>query len=228
MKKIILIWVLTFFTISLYSQAILPTAWSFPTVNLPSGWTESGTNFYTASGNTPPAMKFDNTDDYLLININSNPGDLTYYLTGNGFSGGGVFTVEESDLGSVWTTLHSHTSPPNASYTMYTDTPQSTTRFIRFIYTDKVNGNIGLDDVSVDVGSASPPQEINVVEGGISLVSGGISIINSPLATTTPTIFSIENLGTLNTLNISSATVSGVNSADFSVVSFPTNVLGLG
>ena len=151
MKKRILLISTVLISILTYSQAILPTNWSFQTTNLPVGWTESGTSFYTASGNTPPAMKFDNTGDYMIINLNSTPGDLTYYLTGNGFSGGGVFTVEESDLGSVWTTLHSHTTPPNASYTMYTDTPQSTTRFIRFIYTDKVNGNIGLDDVSVDI-----------------------------------------------------------------------------
>jgi hypothetical protein len=223
MKKIILIWVLTFFTISLYSQAILPTAWSFPTVNLPSGWTESGTNFYTASGNTPPAMKFDGTGDYLMINVNSNPGDLTYYLTGNGFSGG-TFTVEESNLGSVWTTLTTHSSPPNASYTMFTDTPQSTTRFIRFIYTNKVSGNIGLDDVSINIGAATPVQEINVKQGSSPIVSGSTYIINSAVSMLNTTIFLIENLGTLDTLNIISATLSGTNSADFSIVSFPTNI----
>ena len=70
MKKIILSTLLVFSAVVVYSQAILPTSWSFPTVNLPAGWTESGTNFYTASGNTPPAMKFDNTDDYLIINVN--------------------------------------------------------------------------------------------------------------------------------------------------------------
>ena len=225
MKNKILLMSTLLISIVAYSQAILPTAWSFPTTNLPSGWTESGTSFYTASGNTPPAMKFDNTGDYMIINLNSNPGDLTYYLTGNGFSGGSVFTVEESDLGSVWTTLHSHVSPPNASYTMYTDVPQSTTRFIRFIYTDKVNGNIGLDDVNVDIGTATAAQEINVKKGLFTLVSGDTYIINSLVATLTSSIFSIENLGTLNTLNISSAIVSGANSADFSVVSFPTNVL---
>ena len=223
MKKIILIWVLTFFTISLYSQAILPTAWSFPTVNLPTGWTESGTNFYTASGNTPPAMKFDGTGDYLMINVNSNPGDLTYYLTGNGFSGG-TFTVEESDLGSLWTTLTTHSSPPNASYTMFTDTPQSTTRFIRFIYTNKVSGNIGLDDVSINIGAATPVQEINVKQGSSPIVSGSTYIINSAVLMLNTTIFLIENLGTLDTLNIISATLSGTNSADFSIVSFPTNI----
>jgi hypothetical protein len=225
MKKRILLMSAVLLSIVAYSQAILPTAWSFPTTNLPAGWTESGTSFYTASGNTPPAIKFDGTGDYLMINVNSTPGDLTYYLTGNGFSGGSIFTVEESDLGSVWTTLHSHVSPPNASYTMYTDIPQSTTRFIRFIYTDKINGNIGLDDVSVDIGAASAAQEINVKQGVSTIVSGDTYVINSPVATLNSTILTIENLGTSNTLNISSATVSGTNSADFSVVSFPPNIL---
>ena len=224
MKKRILLMSTVLISIVAYSQAILPAAWSFPTTNLPTGWTESGTSFYTASGNTPPAIKFDGTGDYLMININSNPGDLTYFLTGNGFSGG-TFTVEESDLGTTWTTLNMHTSPPNASYTMYTDVPQSTTRFIRFVYTNKVSGNIGLDDVSVDIGAASAAQEINVKQGISTIVSGDSYVINSPLATMTSTIFSIENLGTVNTLDIYSATISGANSADFSVVSFPTNVL---
>ena len=210
-----------------YSQAILPTTWSFSTANLPTGWTESGTSFYTASGNTPPAIKFDGTGDYLMINVNSNPGDLTYYLTGNGFSGG-TFTVEESDLGTTWTTLNMHTSPPNASYTMYTDVPQSTTRFIRFVYTNKVSGNIGVDDVSVDIGSASAAQEINVKEGASTIVSGGTYILNSPVSTMTPTTFLIQNLGTVNTLDINSATISGINSSDFSVVSaFPAYILAI-
>lgn len=224
MKKIIFVALLAFSTMSVYSQATLPSAWSFSNVNLPAGWTESGTNFYTASGNTPPAMKFDGTGDYLIININSNPGDLTYYLTGNGFSGG-TFTVEESDFGNVWSTLNTHNSPPNASYTMFTDVPQSSTRFIRFIYTNKVSGNIGLDDVSIDIGAATPIQEINVMQSGNPLVSGSTYITNSPVSTLNSATFLIENLGTLDTLNITSATISGVNSSDFSVVSFPANVI---
>ncbi|MAW20925.1 MAG: hypothetical protein CMD16_00845 [Flavobacteriales bacterium] len=223
MKKIILIVSVVFLTLASYSQAILPTSWSFPTVNLPNGWTESGTNFYTASGNTPPAMKFDGTGDYLIININSNPGDLTYYLTGNGFSGG-TFTIEESDFGVTWTTLHEHTSPPNATYMPFTDTPQSTTRFIRFIYTNKVTGNIGIDDVSIDVGAATPAQEINVKAGGSTIISGETYIVDAPVLTTIPITLLIENLGTLDTLQISSATISGTNAADFGLVSFPPNV----
>ena len=206
------------------TQAVLPTSWSFTTTNLPTGWSESGTMFYAASGNTPPAMKFDNTGDYLLINFNSNAGNLTYYLTGNSFAGG-TFTVEESNLGTVWTTLHSHTSPPSATYAMFTDVPLASTRFIRFIYTNKVSGNIGVDDVNITIGAATPEQEINVKQGATTIVSGGSYFTSSSLASMTPSTFTIENLGTLNTLNIASATISGTNAADFSVASFPSSVL---
>jgi len=206
------------------TQAVLPTNWSFATTNLPTGWSESGTMFYAASGNTPPAMKFDNTGDYLLINFNSNAGNLTYYLTGNSFAGG-TFTVEESNLGTVWTTLHSHTSPPSATYAMFTDVPLATTRFIRFIYTNKVSGNIGVDDVNITIGAATPEQEINVKQGATTIVSGGSYFTSSSVASMSPSTFTIENLGTLNTLNIASATISGTNAADFSVASFPSSVL---
>jgi endonuclease I len=206
------------------TQAVLPTSWSFTTTNLPTGWSESGTMFYAASGNTPPAMKFDNTGDYLLINFNSNAGNLTYYLTGNSFAGG-TFTVEESNLGTVWTTLHSHTSPPSATYAMFTDVPLATTRFIRFIYTNKVSGNIGVDDVNITIGAATPEQEINVKQGATTIVSGGSYFTSSSVASMSPSTFTIENLGTLNTLNIASATISGTNAADFSVASFPSSVL---
>ena len=206
------------------TQAVLPTSWSFTTTNLPTGWSESGTMFYAASGNTPPAMKFDNTGDYLLINFNSNAGNLTYYLTGNSFAGG-TFTVEESNLGTVWTTLHSHTSPPSATYAMFTDVPLASTRFIRFIYTNKVSGNIGVDDVNITVGAATPAQEINVKQGATTIVSGGTYFTSSSVTSMTPSTFTIENLGTLNTLNIASATISGTNAADFSVASFPSSVL---
>lgn len=224
MKKIISTILLVFMTFLVYSQAILPTSWSFPTTNLPAGWTESGTNFYTASGNTPPAMKFDNTDDFLMINVNGSAGDLTYYLTGNGFSGG-TFTVEESEFGSVWNVLRVHTSPPNANYIMFTDVPQSTTRFIRFKYTNKVSGNIGLDDVSIDVGPPTPVQEINLKEGSSSLVSGSTFIINSSVSSSSLINFTIENLGTLDTLFISSVSISGTHQSDYTLVSFPSFVL---
>jgi endonuclease I len=213
-------------TVVSFSQAVLPTNWSFTTTALPTGWTESEYNLYPASGNPPPAKKFDSTGDYLLIHFASNPGNLTYYLTGNSFSGG-TFTVEESDLGVSWTALRTHTTPPSATYTLFTDIPQSTTRYIRFIYTLKSSGNIGLDDVSIAVGAATPEQEINVKYGAATVVSGGTQAFSSPVSTMTPYTFTIENLGTLDTLRISNASISGANASDFSVASFPSKVAAL-
>lgn len=205
------------------SQAVLPTSWSFTTTTLPTGWTESEVLFYTASGNTPPAKKFDSTGDNLIIHFASNPGNLTYYLAGNSFSGG-TFTVEESEFGTVWTTLHTHTAPPAGTYTQYTDVPLSASRYIRFIYTNKVSGNIGLDDVNIAAGAATPAQEINVKQGATTILNGGTYTMSSPVSTMTQTTFTVENLGTANTLNISSATISGTNAADFSVASSPSSV----
>jgi hypothetical protein len=48
--------------------------------------------------------------------------------------------------------------------------------------------------------------------------------MSSPVSTTTPVTFTIENLGTANTLNISSAVVSGPNAADFVISAAPTTI----
>ncbi len=224
MRKSIFLVLLSAFAYSVsLAQAVLPTTWSFATTTLPVGWTESGTGYYTASGNTPPTMKFDNTGDYLIINFASAPGALTYYLGGNSFSGG-TFTVEESANGTAYTALHTHTAPPAGVYQMFTDNPNSLTRFIRFIYTNKVGGNIGVDDINIAVGAATPAQEINVMYNTATIVSGGTQTVSSPVSTMTPFVFTVENLGTTNTLNIASAVLSGANAADFTVASFPSTV----
>jgi hypothetical protein len=227
MKRIIYTtFIAVLFSLNAVAQAVLPTSWSFTTPTLPVGWTESGTGLYTASGNTPPTMKLDNTGDYLIINFASNPGNLTYFLAGNSFSGG-TFTVEESDLGVTWTTLHTFTAP-TSTYTQFTDVPMATTRYIRFIYTTKVSGNVGLDDVNIAAGAAGPEQEINVKQGATTIVNGGTYTWSSPVSTMTPTTFTVENLGTANTLNIASAVISGANAADFTVSASPSSVTANG
>lgn len=205
------------------AQAVLPTTWSFTTPTLPTGWTENESVFYTASGNTPPAKKFDSTGDKLTIFFASNPGALTYYLAGNSFNGG-TFLVEESANGTTWTTLHSHTAPPASTYTLFTDIPNAQTRYIRFNYVNKSQGNIGLDDVTIAQGAATPEQEINVKQATTTIVSGGNFVTASPVGTMSPITFTIENLGTADALNIGAVTISGANAADFAVGSAPSTV----
>ena len=208
------------------AQAVLPTTWSFSTTALPTGWTQTGTAFYTASGSTPPACKFDNTGDMVTINFASNPGNLTYYLTGNSFAGG-TFLIEESVSGSTWTTLRTITAPPAGTYTLFTDVPAIASRYIRFNYSNKVSGNIGLDDVTIAAGAAGPAQEINVKQSSTTIVNGGTYAASSPVSTMLPTTFTIENLGTTNTLTIASVNITGPAAADFSVGSAPTTIVAL-
>lgn len=212
-------------TFSVISQAVLPTSHSFTGTTLPSGWTENGTAFYTASGNTPPAMKLDGTGDYLQIYFTGNPGQLSYYLTGNGFSGG-TFEVQESVNGSSWTTLHSFTTAPDATYTQYTDTPQITSHYIRFFYTQKVAGNIGLDDVMLAEGAAGPSQEIEVVDNTTVLLTGATKVIQSAVGTPVTATLTLKNEGTVQNLDVSSMTLSGVDAADFQITGGSSTQIG--
>lgn len=209
--------------VSLTAQTTLPTSWSFTNATYPNGWTNSGTAFYTGSGNTPPACKFDGTGDWVQIYFAGAPGALSYYITGNSFSGG-TFDVEESVNGSTWTTLHSYTTNMPSAYTLMTDNPSATSHYVRFIYTQKQSGNVGLDDVNLAAAPAGPQQEINVLYGSNTVLSGGSAWFSSPVSTTTPITFTVENNGTSNTLNISSAVISGPNAADFAVGSVPSTV----
>lgn len=206
----------------LSAQALLPTSWTF-SGSAPTGWTLNGMAYYTGSGNTIPAGKFDGTGDFLMINYANSAGPLSYYLAGNSFSGG-TFTVEESTNGTTWTALRTFTSPPAGTYTLFTDNPASTSRYIRFIYTNKVSGNIGVDDISLAAAPAGPQQEINVMQGTTTILNGGQHAFNSPVATPVNVTFTIENLGTFNALNIISANVTGAAASDYSVTTTPTSV----
>lgn len=229
MKKVVqTVLVALTMSLSAFAQTTLPTTWNFATTTLPTGWTEVNVNsavvpYYTGSGNPAPAYKMDATGDMLTIFFNSNPGNLTYDLTGNSFSGG-TFLVEESANGTVWTNVHTFTNPPAGTYTPYTDVLLATSRYVRFNYSNKQGGNIGIDNVAIAVGAAGPAQEINVKQGATTIVSGGSYTTNSPVSTMTPITFSIENLGTANTLSITSVNITGPNASDFAVGTSPSSV----
>lgn len=207
-----------FAALAVTAQTTLPTSWSFATTVFPNGWTTNftTTDYYTGSGNTPPAAKFASTGKYVQIFFSGAPGALSYYIAGNSFAGGS-FDVEESPNGISWTTLHAFTAAnlPAATYSQFTDTPLSSSRYIRFYYTNKVTGNVGVDDVNLLAAAAGPQQEINVQYNSATVVSGGSAFFSSPVSTMTPQNFTVQNLGTANTLNITAANITGLNAPDF-------------
>ncbi len=229
MKKILAVLLTSISVLHLSAQTALPTSWSFTTTSFPFGWTASGNTYYSGSGNTPPACKFDNTGDWVQIYYSGSAGPLSYYITGNSFSGG-TFEVQESVNGTTWTVLHTWdaTNLPSTTYSQFTDQPNAASRYVRFYYTNKVSGNVGLDDVNLAAPPAGPQQEINVQQTSNTIVTGGTIYVQSPVSTNTPFALNIQNLGTANTLNISSVTVSGPNASDFNIPSSPTTVAANG
>lgn len=93
-----------------------------------------------------PKLKFNSTGDVVIIKINADPGILTYDIKNNSFSEG-TFTVQQSADGENYTNVAEYTTitgTQNESKTL-----AQTTRYVKFIYTSKVNGNVALGNIAI-------------------------------------------------------------------------------
>ncbi len=203
------------------AQAVLPTSSTFSTTTLPTGWTSSGTGFayYSGSGNPAPAAKFAAAGDKLTIFFNSTPGIIKYDLVGNpppSTTWAGTFTVEESVNGTTWTTVGTAYTALTTAYTTFQNTMNSASRYARFNFTTKTNGNVGLDNVSIATG-VSTTQEMSVKQSSTTIVNGGTFSTSSPVSTLSPVTFTVYNSGTVGTLSITATSLTGPAAADYSV-----------
>ncbi len=153
--------------------------------DLPDGLTQDGVGAYTSS----PSLKFDGTGDYMLLHFNERPGKLTFDIKGNSFSGG-TFTVQTSEDGITYTDLQAYTEL-GATQSEEFDNLDENVRYIKWIYTEKSNGNVALGNIAlakysepVVVPSVTVSEtEINVDaaehEGTITVTYANISDINA-------------------------------------------------
>ena len=112
------------------------------------GLTQEGLgNDYSGGNNTTTPLKFDSTDDWLLLHFNERPGTLTFDITGNGFSGG-TFKVQTSEDGETYTDLETYTELGNTQHESF-DNLGENVRYIKWIYTEKVSGNVGLGTIAL-------------------------------------------------------------------------------
>lgn len=163
--KLKLLIITVFCSILGWGQATLPVSTDALSVSaLPTGFSHVGigTDYTTPCAK---ALKFDNSTDNVTLSFTGTPGILSYQLKGNVGSGSwqGEFTIEESTDGTVWTTLRSITTigtiSTAAAGTTFTDNPLSTTRYIRWTYTTKTNGNIGMCNVDLTGSACTPPAD---------------------------------------------------------------------
>jgi len=235
LKKTVAAFAVSFLMSSIgLAQAVLPTSWSFDS-DPPAGWSESlggtSTLYRYATGQAGQACRLDGDNEFVLVQFAEEPGNISYYVKGQNSGGAwqGVFTVQESPTGmdGSYTTLRTWTNAdlPTASFVQYTDSPSPTTRYIRFYYTDKISGhNFALDEISLAAPVAGTAQEINVQLEGTNIPTGFSAITGNAASSG----FTIQNLGSVTILTISSITLSGPDAAQFSLSNVPTSVAANG
>lgn len=116
-----------------------------------------------------PLLKFDGTGGYVIIHFNGEPGMLSYDIKGNSYSGG-TFTVQESADGSAYTNIVGYTEL--GSEETKTHTLAATSRYVKFIYTEKVSGNVALGNITIskpdnraEAGLAWNPSAVTLTQG---------------------------------------------------------------
>ncbi len=129
------------------------------TGDLPNGFTVSGLGTYSSS----PAMKFDGTGDYAILKFNERPGTLTFDIKGNTFSGS-TFTVQTSEDGVTYTDLETYTELGNTQSEEFTNLGENV-RYIKWVYTYKSSGNVGLGNITL--GEYVAPQPSITVESNV-------------------------------------------------------------
>ena len=114
------------------------------------GLTQSGLG---SDYKSAPKLKFDSTGDYIILKINETPRTLSFDIKGNSFSGG-MFKVQTSVDGETYTDL--------AAYTVLGDTQSESfnslaanVRYIKWIYTEKSSGNVGLGNIKLNIMSVT-------------------------------------------------------------------------
>ena len=110
----------------------------------------SNVNGLTAEGlgtdyKASPYMKFDSTDDYLVLKFNERPGVLTFDIKGNSFENG-TFAVQTSEDGETYTDLATYTELGVTQNEEF-DALGENVRYIKWIYTEKVTGNVALGNI---------------------------------------------------------------------------------
>ncbi len=160
---------------AVFAQATLPTVhtgpWQYGVP--PAGWTFSGLGgpdyLPDYDGINDGAAKLDGTGDFIEIAFNEPASQLSFWIRGLTFAGG-IFTVEESTNGVAWTALQTYADPPtNAAFQVLTPSPAA--RFVRFIYTSRGTGNVGIDGITLLKEDFVQPVISGATYGGTNSIS---------------------------------------------------------
>ena len=100
-----------------------------------------------------PYLKMNTTGDWLIIHFDERPGKLTYDIEANTGSDGdfsGTFTVQESADGVTYRNLAVYTTINTTKESKAHNCFDKDTRYIKFIFTTKNNGNVALGNIKIE------------------------------------------------------------------------------
>ena len=102
-----------------------------------------------------PKLKFNSTGDWVLLHFDGVPGKLTFDVKGNSFSGG-TFTVQTSEDGVTFTDLATYTNLTTTVESEEFDNLGVNVRYIKWVYTEKVSGNVALGNIKLALPDTAP------------------------------------------------------------------------
>ena len=123
------------------APATLPFSWDAKETST-TGVISTSVSTYDSS----PYLKFDATNDNLILKFDEVPGTLTFDIKGNSFSGG-TFKVQTSADGETYTDLKEYTSLGDKTTESFI--LANTVRYIKWIYTEKSSGNVALGKINL-------------------------------------------------------------------------------
>ena len=152
-KSVLFICFLLTSSFNLSAQATLPYSYNLIAVPTGTGITSSGLATYTSS----PAIKFALTGNYLVLNFSGIPGTLKFNLKWNQTTSvprfPGSFVLQESTDGIAYTNVQVFDATNGTPLVNGISTPitinslKTTTRYIKWLYLSKTNGNIALGGI---------------------------------------------------------------------------------
>ncbi len=129
--------------------ATLPFDYNGEKSNLPTGMTQSGLGSdYNSNYSPNTQLKFDSSDDYVILKINEAATELSFDIKGNSFSGG-TFTVQASTDGVEYTDLEVYKDISESQEKLEKLLLNENVRYIKWVYTYKKSGNVGLGNIKV-------------------------------------------------------------------------------
>jgi hypothetical protein len=227
MKKLLTIAASLLLFSEMNAQTSVPTSWDCTGATPPNGWTfvptgGNGNTNYTASAacDGVSSLRLDAQNEALIIFLGQQPGEISYQIGGStsGSPFEGTFSVQESVDGVTYTNIISYVDSDlgvNACLSDQVMPANPLSRYIRFFFENKVSGsNVKLDEISIAV-PAVEEASIEVQQAGATILNGGVCApFNSASVT-----FAVNNLGSIEPLEVSAINFDGPNASAFSVAS---------